>query len=133
MTDAPIILFDGVCNLCNGSVQYVIKHDKAARFKFASLQSEAGQKLLLQHKLPVTDYNSFILVENGKIYTKSTAALMVAQQLDGVVKILYVFRIIPAFIRDAVYNFVAQNRYRFFGKKNQCMIPSPSLRNRFLN
>lgn len=133
MSSDPIILFDGVCNLCNGAVQYVIKHDKRGIFKFASLQGEPGQRLLKQYNLPVNSLNSFVLIQDGNAYTKSTAALMVAKQLNGVVKSLNVFRVIPAFIRDLVYNFIAQNRYRMFGRKESCIIPSPDLRARFLN
>jgi len=132
MNNSPVILFDGVCNLCNGSVQFVIKHDKAGLFKFASLQSEAGQQLLKKHQLPATNFNSFVLIQDEKAYTKSTAALMVAKQLTGVVKSLYAFSIIPTFIRDGVYNFIAKNRYSWFGKKDSCMIPSANIEARFL-
>lgn len=133
MSKNPIILFDGVCNLCNGAVQYVIKHDEKGIFKFASLQGEHGQQLLKQYNLPAAELNSFVLVKDGKAFTKSTAALLVAKQLNGVVKSLYIFRFIPAFVRDAIYNFTARNRYRWFGRKDSCMIPSPELRARFLN
>jgi len=133
MNNNPVILFDGVCNLCNGSVQFVIKHDKAGLFTFASLQSEAGQKLLNEYQIPGTDLSSFILIQDEKAYIKSTAALLVVKQLKGVVKYLYIFRVIPTFIRDGVYNFVARNRYRWFGRNESCMIPSPELRARFLN
>ena len=133
MNDGPVILFDGVCNLCNGSVQFVIRHDRKKLFRFASLQSESGQQLLQQHQLPQTDFNSFVLIENGKVFTRSTAALKVAQKLSGPVKLLYGFIIVPKFIRDAVYNFISKNRYKWFGKKDSCMIPTPELRNRFLN
>ncbi len=133
MNKSPVILFDGVCNLCNGSVQFVINHDKAGLFTFASLQSEAGQKLLSDYQIPGTVLSSFILIQHEQAYTKSTAALLVAKQLTGVVKYLYIFRVIPTFIRDVVYNFIARNRYRWFGRKESCMIPSPELRARFLN
>ena len=133
MSNNPIILFDGVCNLCNGAVQYVIKHDEKGIFKFASLQGEHGQQLLKQYNLPAAELNSFVLVKDGKAFTKSTAALLVAKQLNGVVKSLYIFRFIPAFVRDAIYNFTARNRYRWFGRKDSCMIPSPELKARFLN
>lgn len=127
-----IILFDGVCNLCNAAVQYVIKHDKKKLFHFASLQSEAGQMFLKKHFLSSTDFNSFILVYEDKIYSKSTAALMVAKNLDGAIKLLSGFIIVPVFIRDAVYNLIARNRYKWFGKKDNCMIPTPDLQSRFL-
>jgi predicted DCC family thiol-disulfide oxidoreductase YuxK len=132
MNSHPIILFDGICNLCNGAVQYVIKHDAEAVFQFASLQSEAGQNLLQQYNLPKNNFNSFVLIEEDKVYTKSTAALKVAKQLNGGIKLLYGFIIVPAFIRNGVYNIIASNRYKWFGKKNECMIPTPSLQSRFL-
>lgn len=127
----PLILFDGVCNLCNGSVQFIIKRDKDARFRFASLQSEAGKKILEQFQLPVDTFNSFILYEDGKIYTRSTAALRVFSQLKRW-KWVGAFKYVPRFIRDGVYNLIARNRYRWFGKKDECMIPTPELKSRFL-
>lgn len=133
MINHPVILFDGVCNLCNGSVQYVIKHDKQGLFRFASLQSDSGQELLQQYQLPQSDFTSFVLMEEGEIYTRSTAALKVARKLSGIVKLLYGFIIVPAFIRDGVYNFIAKNRYKWFGKQESCMIPTPELKERFLN
>jgi predicted DCC family thiol-disulfide oxidoreductase YuxK len=128
----PVILFDGVCNFCNSSVQFVIKRDPKQQFRFASLQSEFGQQVLAQHQLPQNDFNSFILLQEGNIYTKSTAALKVAKQLSGLWPMLYGFIIIPPFIRNAVYSFIAQNRYRWFGKREACMLPSPQQRNLFL-
>ena len=133
MTNGPIILFDGFCNLCNSSVQYVIKHDPDAIFKFASLQSDAGQKLLHKFNLTANNFNSFVLIEDNTAYTKSTAALKVAKQLAGLTKLLYGFIIVPPFIRNAVYNLIANNRYKWFGKKEECMLPSPLLQSRFLN
>ncbi len=132
MNNNPVILFDGVCNLCNGSVQFVIKHDQKAIFMFASLQGEVGQQLLREHKMPDTGLSSFILIQEGKVYTKSTAALTVAKQLSGVVKYLYIFRVIPTFIRDGVYNFIARNRYKWFGKQESCMVPTNEMLARFL-
>ena len=133
MNNGPIILFDGVCNLCNSSVQYVIRHDKNERFRFASLQSNAGQAILQQYNLPQQEFNSFILIEDNKAYSKSTAALKVARKLNGPVKLLFGFIIIPKFLRDWVYEFISANRYKWFGKKDSCMIPTPSLKQRFLN
>lgn len=133
MTASPIILFDGICNLCNASVQYVLKHDKQKLFRFASLQSESGQKLLVQNNLSHTVFNSFVLIQNEKVYIKSTAALMVAKQLNGFIKIVYAFIIVPKFIRDAVYNLISKNRYKWFGSKDHCMLPTPELQSRFLN
>lgn len=132
MNISPVILFDGVCNLCNGSVQFVIKHDQTALFKFASLQSDAGQQLLSRYQLSGADLSSFILIKDNKVYTRSTAALLVARQLTGVVKYLYIFSVIPTFIRDGVYNFIARNRYRWFGKQESCMVPTKDMLARFL-
>ena len=101
MDTKPIILFDGVCNLCNNSVQFVIKHDPSDKFMFAALQSATGQQLLQQYNLPTAGFDSFVLIQNEKVFLKSTAALQVAKQLSGPVKLLYGFIIVPAFIRNA--------------------------------
>jgi predicted DCC family thiol-disulfide oxidoreductase YuxK len=132
LPDKPVILFDGVCNLCNGSVQFVIKHDTEKKFLFASLQSEAGQALLKHFGLPTENFNTFVVIENGKIYTKSTGVLREAAILGGWFKIFTIFYLVPAFIRDIFYSFVAKNRYNLFGKKQFCMIPTPELKARFL-
>ncbi len=129
----PVILFDGVCNLCNASVQFIIKHDKQKTFRFASLQSSFGEEILKQNNLPANLFNSFILFENNTIYSRSTAALLVAKRLSGFIKILYSFIIVPEFIRDAIYNFIAKNRYKWFGKKDACWLPAPELKNLFLD
>ncbi len=129
----PVILFDGVCNLCNGSVQYVISHDPKKIFRFASLQSPFAQKILADFDLPVNDFNSFVLFENNTVYTRSTAALKVAKRLSGWIKILWIFLIVPKFIRDAVYNFIAKNRYKWFGKREACWVPTPELKSLFLD
>jgi predicted DCC family thiol-disulfide oxidoreductase YuxK len=132
MNSRPIILFDGICNLCDGAVQFVIKHDPEKKFLFASLQSEAGLQLLKQYKLPVETFSSFILIKDEKVYSKSTGALKVARQIEGVWSWLYIFIIIPAFIRDTVYTWIAKNRYKWFGKKETCLTPTPELKSRFL-
>lgn len=129
----PIILFDGICNLCNNSVQYVIKHDPNSVFRFASIQSDPGQNLLKQFNLQANNLNSFILIMGNKVYTRSTAALTVAKKLTGPIKLLYGFMIIPPFIRNVIYDLIAKNRYRWFGKKDSCMIPTTTLQWRFLN
>ncbi|MEY4935135.1 MAG: hypothetical protein RIS64_1494 [Bacteroidota bacterium] len=129
---SSIILFDGVCNLCDGVVQFVLKKDKKARFRFAALQSERGTALLKQFGLSTTNYNSFVLIESGRVYQKSTAALQVLKGLGGVWMLLYAFMIVPRPIRDAIYDRVARNRYRFFGKKDECMLPTAEIRARFL-
>jgi predicted DCC family thiol-disulfide oxidoreductase YuxK len=128
----PVILFDGVCNLCSGAVQFIIKRDKKDVFRFASLQSSFGQSVLKKYKLPSHELSSFILVENDIIYTRSTGALKVAKQLSGGWPLLYAFIIVPRFIRDAVYNYVAKNRYKWFGKKQECWLPTPALKNKFI-
>ena len=130
--DKPVILFDGVCNLCTGSVQFILKRDKEKRFLFASLQSRYGQDLLRQFDLPTNTFNSFILYQDGKVLTRSTAALEMFQQLKGW-KWVKIFRIVPKFIRDAVYNLIAKNRYKWFGQKNECWLPTPDLKGRFLD
>lgn len=132
MNNSPIILFDGVCNLCNGLVNFVIPRDPEAKFRFAALQSESGQKLLKQFHLPTDDFNTFILVEGERYYKKSTAALRVLKGLKGLWPVFYVFIVIPSPIRDFVYNMIANNRYKMFGKKDECLIPSPSIQKRFL-
>ena len=132
MPPQQIILFDGVCNLCNRSVQYVVKHDPEAIFKFAWLQSDTGKKLMADYQLTSNEMNSFVLIQDGKVYTRSTAALKVAKQLKGFIRVLYIFMIVPAFIRDAVYKLIANNRYHWFGKHDQCMAPTPELKKRFL-
>ena len=132
MNNRLIILFDGVCNFCNSSVNFVIKRDKKSVIKFAALQSEAGQLLLQQFNLPCVEFDSFIFIEGDKVYTASTAALKVSKYLKSPWPLLYGFITVPKFIRDGVYNWIAQNRYKWFGKKDQCMIPGPEVRNRFL-
>jgi predicted DCC family thiol-disulfide oxidoreductase YuxK len=129
----PVILFDGVCNFCSRSVQFIIRHDPKHRFRFASLQSEFGQKLMQHFGLPADQFNSFLLFENGKIYTRSTGALRVAKKLKGLWSLLYGFIILPRFIRDPVYNFIARNRYKWFGKKEECWIPTSELKSLFLD
>ena len=131
--NSPILLFDGVCNLCNYFVQFVIKRDPKAHFKFASLQSDLGQSYLDKFNLSTTDFDTVILIENGKAYTKSAVALRVARHLSGAWPLTYGLVIIPAFIRDPIYNWIARNRYKWFGKQDSCMMPEPSLKHRFLD
>jgi predicted DCC family thiol-disulfide oxidoreductase YuxK len=127
-----IVLFDGVCNLCNAAVQFIIDRDSEGKFVFTSLQSPTGIALLEKFGLSTTDFDTFVLIENNSVFTKSTAALKVARQLDGLWKLTYIFIVVPAFIRDAVYGFIAKNRYRWFGKEDNCRIPTPELKQRFL-
>ena len=131
--DQPIVLFDGVCNLCNKAVQIIIRHDKKNTFLFASLQSSMGQQLLAQYNLPLDELNSFILIQNNNAYSRSTGALKVVKKLKGLWPLLYGFILVPKFIRDGVYNWIGKNRYKWFGKNEACMIPTPELKARFLN
>ena len=128
----PVIFFDGVCNLCNAAVQFILKHDKAAVFKLAALQSDAASQLLADRPVDAAAFNSILLLEDGRIYSRSTAALRIAKRLSGAWRLLYVFIIVPTFIRDFLYDLVARNRYRVWGKQDSCMIPAPELQERFL-
>lgn len=127
-----VLLFDGVCNLCNASVQFIIKRDKKAFFKFAALQSDFGHQICEANQLNQKDIETVILLANGKVYTKSAAGLQIAKKLDGLWPLLYAFTIIPAFLRDPVYDLIARSRYKWFGKRDSCMIPDPELRSRFI-
>lgn len=132
--DKKIILFDGVCNLCNSSVQYVIKHDKKDIFRFVSLQSELGQKIVKHIGINPIHIDSIVLYEPGiSYYYKSTAALEIAKGLSGVITLATFFIILPTRIRDLIYDYVAKNRYKWYGKKETCMIPTPELKAKFLD
>ena len=133
MFPSPIILFDGVCNFCNNSVNFVIKRDKKAQIHFAPLHSEKAIQLLQQYHLPADVMNSFIFIENNKAYSRSTAALKVCRYLGNGWPLCYGFIIIPKFIRDGIYNWIAKNRYKWFGIRQQCMIPTPDVKARFLS
>lgn len=128
----PVLLFDGVCNLCNESVQWVIRHDPQSKFRFASLQSEAGQQLLRQHNLPTNELNTVVLIDAGRAYTRSDVPLRIFKKIGGAWPLLTVLRIIPTPLRNAVYDWIARNRYRWFGKKEACWLPTPALKARFL-
>lgn len=127
-----VLLFDGVCNLCNASVQWVLEHDKKAVFRFAALQSEAGQAELRRFGLDTATFNSVVLVDGDHIFTQSDAAIEVAIRLGGFWALARFLKIIPRFLRDGVYNWIARNRYRWFGKKEQCMLPRAEWKRRFL-
>lgn len=127
-----VVLFDGVCNLCNGAVDFIIRRDRHKRFMFASLQSVTGQELLKHYHLPTETYKSMVLIHQGKLYQRSSAALQIARGLGGGWSLLYYLKLVPAFLRDGVYNFIARNRYTFFGKENTCRLPSPEEAARFL-
>ena len=128
-----IVLFDGVCNLCNGAVQFIIQRDTKKQFLFGSLQGAAGQSYLQRFHLPTAELTSFVLIENDKAYTRSTGALRTLKHLGRGWQLLYVLIIVPKFIRDAVYNWIARNRYKWFGKKEACPIPSPDQQMQFLD
>lgn len=128
-----IVLFDGVCNLCNSTVQFIIKRDTHNQFKFSSLQSEYGQNFLKERNLDSSDFKSIILYEpEVAYYTKSTAALKIAQNLGFPYNLLSVFLMIPSFIRDWIYALVSKYRYHLFGKKDSCMIPTPENKRKFI-
>ena len=133
MEEHPIILFDGVCNFCNGAINFVLKYDKKGVFRFAPLQSEAGQKLLQEYSLATKDFDSFVLIDSGKVYKKSAASLRVMNKLPWYWKEAQILRIIPTALRDAIYDFIAKNRYKWFGKKEACMVPTLEIRSRFLS
>jgi predicted DCC family thiol-disulfide oxidoreductase YuxK len=128
----PIILFDGVCNFCNGAVNFTIKRDKQNNIRFAPLQSDAGRKLIQQYGLPADDMRSFLFIENGKVYNRSTATLKVCRYLTSLWPLCYSLIIVPAFIRNGIYDWIAKNRYKWFGERQGCMIPTPEVRARFL-
>jgi predicted DCC family thiol-disulfide oxidoreductase YuxK len=130
--DGPILLFDGVCNLCNGSVQWLIAHDPDARFRFASLQGEAGRALLARHRLPLDAMDTVVLIDGDAYWTRSDAALEAARRIGGAWSLAAVFKLVPRQLRDAVYDWVARNRYARWGKRDECWVPTPELRARFL-
>lgn len=130
----PVLYFDGVCNLCNVMVQLVIRKDKKAKFRFASLQSAAGKAILHQYQQQNNKKpDSIILQKDGLLYVKSTAALHVLLLMGGLYKLAVIGFVFPRFIRDVVYDFIARNRYKWFGKKDSCMVPTPELQSRFLD
>ena len=133
MNQQPIILFDGVCNFCNSAVNFALKRNTKANILFAPLQSEAGQRLLKQYNLPADDMESFVFIENDKAYKQSTAGLMVCRHLRRLWPLCYGLIIVPKFIRDGIYNWIAKNRYTWFGVRAECMIPTPEVKARFLN
>lgn len=127
-----VILFDGVCNLCSAAVDFILDRDPAGNFAFASLQSDAGQEILSHYGLSTDNFNSVVLVKDGKVYQKSRAALEIAAKLNGAWPLLQAFKVVPGFIRNGVYDFIGSNRYRIFGKQESCRFPTPELRSRFL-
>ncbi|MFQ3594429.1 MAG: thiol-disulfide oxidoreductase DCC family protein [Gemmataceae bacterium] len=129
----PIVLFDGLCALCDASVQWLIEHDSAGRLRFAALQSETGQALLTRFGLPRSGFKSLLLVEGDRYWLRSTAALRIAGYLDRPWNFGSAFLLLPAFLRDPLYDLVAMNRYRWFGRRESCRVPSPEICERFLD
>lgn len=130
--DRPVILYDGICNLCNSSVRFILKHDTREKFLFSSLQSDASKKLLLHLNYKIIEMNSILLVENGQIHEKSDAVLKIASGLRFPWNLAAAFRILPRKVRDSIYDFVARNRYRWFGKKDSCVYTVNTYENRFI-
>jgi predicted DCC family thiol-disulfide oxidoreductase YuxK len=127
------ILFDGVCNLCNGAVQFIIRHDPQGHFRFTAQQSAAGQALLEELHINAEGIDTIILIQGDQYYTQSTAALRIARHLSGFWPVLYMGIILPPFLRNGIYTYIARNRYRWFGRKDQCMLPTPEMKKRFLD
>ncbi|MEX2404323.1 MAG: thiol-disulfide oxidoreductase DCC family protein [Balneolales bacterium] len=131
-TQPAIILFDGVCNLCNSSINFVIDRDHKRHFRYTALQSEKGKQLMKEYNLPTEKLTSIVLIENNKVYRKSHAALRVVRSMNFPWPLLYGFIAVPSFIRDIVYDTIAKNRYKWFGKQKECRIPTPELKELFL-
>lgn len=127
MIQQPIIFFDGVCNLCNASVQFVIAHDKKDQFKFTALQGDYAKEVLSKFNDDPQQLNTILLLQEGRLYTKSSAALRVAGKLNGLIPLLYVFLLVPKFIRDWFYDIIAKNRYQWWGRQESCWVPTPEL------
>ena len=128
----PTVLFDGVCNFCDASINFVIGNDKRSYFRFAPLQSEAGARLQRQYGFDPSQLDTFVLIEGGKAYLRSTAALRIARRLGGVYPALYAAIVVPRPLRDILYNWFAKRRYRWFGRKDECMVPTADVKDRFL-
>jgi predicted DCC family thiol-disulfide oxidoreductase YuxK len=128
-----VVLFDGVCNLCSGWVQFLLRRDPGGRFRFASLQSDIGRELARRHGLSAGAMDSVVLIEGDRAYERSTAVLRICRLLPGAWPALAVFRIVPAAVRDWVYDRVAANRYRWFGRREACWLPAAEWRTRFLD
>jgi len=131
--NSSLVFFDGVCNLCNSTVQFLLKIDKHQRLQFGSLQGETAKKILPAYNISPDKLSSIIFIHNNKAYTESSAVLEIFRVIGGLWTLLYVFKIIPAFLRNGFYRLIARYRYKWFGKKDQCMIPKPEFMNRFLH
>jgi predicted DCC family thiol-disulfide oxidoreductase YuxK len=131
--DRVLLLIDGVCNLCNGSVRFILPRDRRKRFVFASLQSAAGQRILERLGLDREEFHTMVLLEGDRTYLESTAALRIFRHLGGLWRLVYGFILVPRPVRDRVYRFIARNRYRWFGRSDQCSLPTPEMEERFLD
>lgn len=131
-TEGAILLFDGVCNLCNGAVRFVLERDTGSYFRFAALQSDAGRRQLEAHQMPADELASLVLIEDGRVYVRSEAALRVARRLGYPWPLLWALRWVPLGARDLVYDWIAAHRYRWFGKRETCAVPATETRARFL-
>ncbi len=127
-----IVLFDGVCNFCHSSVNTIIRFDKKKYFRFAPIQSEVGQYLMAKHGLDPINFDSVILIDDNRAYTYSSAILNIARKMKGIYQLAYVCILVPPFIRNGLYKWIARNRYKWFGKKDACMVPTPDIRSRFV-
>jgi predicted DCC family thiol-disulfide oxidoreductase YuxK len=127
-----LVLFDGVCNLCSALVQFVIRHDPAAKFRFAAIQSEIGGEIFQSHGLDPADLQTFVFVAEGKMFLRSDAAIEVVSRFGGAWRIFRIFQFVPKVLRDSIYSFIARNRYRWFGRKEVCMVPTAEIKERFL-
>lgn len=130
---ASLVLFDGVCNLCNGFVQFVVARDPGGRFQFGAQQSASARRVLEQHDTPAPLPDAIVLVDDGQFFTRSTAALRIARRLTFPWPLAYAFIAVPRPLRDWIYDLVARHRYRWFGKRDHCMVPTPALRSRFID
>jgi predicted DCC family thiol-disulfide oxidoreductase YuxK len=128
---SDVVIFDGVCNLCTQSVKFILKHESEPRFQFSPLQSPAGSRILAEHGFSAANVATFVLVSEGKVYTRSAAALRIARHLRGAWPLLRFFGIVPRPLRDMLYDYIARNRYSWFGKTESCLVPTPELRARF--
>ncbi|MGB3223377.1 MAG: DCC1-like thiol-disulfide oxidoreductase family protein [Desulforhopalus sp.] len=131
-TEQPLIIFDGVCNLCEYSVKFIIKNDRHARFKFVSAQSVRGKDVQRLHRFDTFKDGTVILLKKDQVYVKSDAAVEIAKDLDGLWRFLHVLKFIPKPVRNLVYSIISKNRYRWFGKKNECLLPDKNIKDRFL-
>jgi len=132
IANKPVLLFDGYCNFCSNTVQFILKHERHQDLNFASLQSDTGVVLLKKYHIDPAKTDSLVLIENSRAYIKSSAALRVSKHLKGLYPALYAFMLIPAFLRNVVYDFIARNRYKWFGKSDSCMLPDASVKKRFI-